>query len=94
MLTFEFLILTFDLTRKLLYIINPISGTKSKNSLRSLIESKTRAAGFEFEIFPSVASGEYSFLHATITEQHFTDIVIAGGDGTINQAVNSLKKLL
>lgn len=79
--------------RKLLYIINPISGTKNKTSLQQLIQSKTTAAGFEFEFFPSVASGDYSFVYPIIEEKKFTDIIIAGGDGTINQAINSLKEL-
>jgi diacylglycerol kinase (ATP) len=79
--------------RKLLYIVNPISGTRNKASLRQLIEEKTRAAGLDFAIYPSVESGDYSFLTSIIREQRFTDIIIAGGDGTINQVVNSLKKL-
>lgn len=79
--------------RKLLYIVNPISGTKSKSSLREIIKAKTVAAGFEFSIYPSVESGDYSFLFPIIKEQNFTDVIIAGGDGTINQVVNSLRKL-
>lgn len=79
--------------RKLLYIVNPISGTKSKSSLREIINEKTIAAGFEFAIYPSVESGNYSFLFSIIKEQGFTDVIIAGGDGTINQVVNSLRKL-
>jgi YegS/Rv2252/BmrU family lipid kinase len=79
--------------RKLLYIINPISGTKNKSSLRETIEAKTTAAEIEFAIYPSVESGDYSFLHSVIKEQNFTDVIIAGGDGTINQVVNSLHKL-
>jgi len=79
--------------RKLLYIINPISGTKNKSSLREIIETKTTAAGFDFTIYPSVESGDYSFLIPIIKEQHFTDVIIAGGDGTINQVIDSLKKL-
>lgn len=79
--------------RKLLYIVNPISGTRNKSSLYNVIERKTKEAGFEFSIFPSVASGDYTFLDPIISEQKFTDIIIAGGDGTINQAVNSLRKL-
>jgi YegS/Rv2252/BmrU family lipid kinase len=77
--------------RKLLYIVNPISGTHNKGGLRSLIESSTKASGIPFEIHSSVANGDYSFLEPLIDEQHFTDIVIAGGDGTVNQVVNSLK---
>lgn len=79
--------------RKLLYIVNPISGTKSKSSLKEIIKAKTVAAGFEFSIYPSVESGDYSFLFPIIKEQNFTDVIIAGGDGTINQVVNSLRKL-
>ena len=79
--------------RRLLYIINPISGTKDKTSLREIVEEKTKHAGFEFEIYPSVAEGNYSFLHSTIKEKKFTDVIIAGGDGTINQVVNGLRKL-
>lgn len=79
--------------RKLLYIVNPVSGTGNKNSLHKIIERLTVDAGFEFAIYPSVESGDYFFLHPIIKEQKFTDIIIAGGDGTINQAVNSLKKL-
>jgi YegS/Rv2252/BmrU family lipid kinase len=78
--------------RRLLYIINPISGTKHKGAIRDLIESKTKEAGFEFEIFPSVANGDYRFLFPVISEGGFTDIIVAGGDGTINQAVNALRK--
>jgi diacylglycerol kinase (ATP) len=78
--------------RKLLYIVNPISGKGNKSSLQEIIKAKTTAEGFEFAIYPSVASGEYSFLLPIIKEQKFTDVVIAGGDGTINQVVNSLRK--
>jgi YegS/Rv2252/BmrU family lipid kinase len=79
--------------RKLLYIINPISGTRSKKSIQEIIETETRRAGFQYAIYPSVAGGDYSYLHPIIREQKFTDVVIAGGDGTINQAVNNLRRL-
>jgi len=47
--------------RKLLYIVNPISGRKNKSSLHHFIETQTTPAGFQFSIYPSVASGDYSF---------------------------------
>lgn len=78
--------------RYLLYIINPISGAKNKASVRDVIKIKTTEAGFNFDIFPSVESGDYSFLHPLIKEKKITDIIIAGGDGTINQVINSFKK--
>jgi diacylglycerol kinase (ATP) len=77
--------------RNILYIINPISGTQGKASLRALVEAMTKSAGIPYSIYPSVASGDYSFLYPVIKEQGVTDVVVAGGDGTINQVLNSLR---
>jgi YegS/Rv2252/BmrU family lipid kinase len=77
--------------RRFIFIVNPISGTRGKSSLQELIKEKTTKAGFPFFIFPSVADSDYSFLHETITQEKITDVVIAGGDGTVNGVVNSLR---
>ncbi len=76
--------------RYIIFIINPVSGTRTKKDLQRLIEKKTAAKNISFQVFPSVASGDYSFLLPVIKEQRVTDIVIAGGDGTVSQVVNSL----
>ncbi|RYG40839.1 MAG: diacylglycerol kinase, partial [Chitinophagaceae bacterium] len=78
--------------RHILYIINPISGTRTKKDLRELIEKKTREQNISFQVFPSVASGDYTFLESYIEQNHVTDIVIAGGDGTVSQVVGSLMR--
>ncbi len=78
------------MNRKIIYIINPVSGTTSKKDLRPLIEDKTKERGIPYLIFPSVADGNYSFLHAIIKEESITDIVIAGGDGTVSGVAGSL----
>ena len=78
------------MSRKIIYIINPISGTKSKNTLQQFVEAKTKEKGIPYSIFPSVADGNYSFLHSIVKEQKISDIVIAGGDGTISNVVGSL----
>jgi len=76
--------------RNIIYIINPISGTRTKKDLQQLVERSTEAQHIPYQIFPSVASGDYSFLHSIIEEQKITDIVIAGGDGTVSQVAGSL----
>jgi len=78
------------MSRHIIYIINPISGTRTKKGIEQLIEKKTKEADISFQIFPSVANGDYSFLHPIIKEQKITDVVIAGGDGTVSQVVGSL----
>lgn len=79
--------------RKIGYIVNPISGTKSKDKVSSVVAKETLRAGIPFAFFPSVANGDYSYLYDTITDEQYTDIVIIGGDGTVNQVVDSLKHL-
>ena len=78
------------MSRKIIYIINPISGTKSKSNLQQFVEAKTKEKGILYSVFPSVADGNYSFLHSVIKEEKISDIVIAGGDGTISNVVGSL----
>lgn len=76
--------------RRIIYIINPISGTRTKKDLREFIEQKTKAEGIPYLVFPSLASGDYSFLLPIIKKEKITDVVIAGGDGTVSQTVGSL----
>lgn len=76
--------------RHIIYIINPISGTRAKKDLQAFVEMKTKEQGITYDVFPSVASADYSFLHSVIKEKKATDVVIAGGDGTVSQVVSSL----
>lgn len=78
------------MSRKIIYIINPVSGTRSKRNLRAIVEAKTKEKQIPYQIFPSVANGDYSFLASVIKEENITDVVIAGGDGTISQVVGCL----
>ena len=76
--------------RNIIYIINPVSGARIQKDLASLIEKKTNQEKIPFRIFPSLANGDYSFLHPLIKEQKITDVVIAGGDGTVSQVLGNL----
>jgi diacylglycerol kinase (ATP) len=77
--------------RKIIYLINPISGTKKKAQVKDLIIRKTRAEGIDFEILPSKADGSYENLKQIIKKDAITDVVIVGGDGTVNAVVNALQ---
>jgi YegS/Rv2252/BmrU family lipid kinase len=77
--------------RHIIYIINEKAGTRTRKDLRSFIEQKTRGQAIPFEIVYSAAHGDYSFLHTVIREKKTTDIIVAGGDGTVSQVINSLK---
>lgn len=77
--------------RKIIYLVNPISGTAKKDLVKKLIEKKTKAAGISYEIHPTTASGNYDHLKEMIASNGITDIVMVGGDGTVNQVVYALK---
>lgn len=79
--------------RKILYLINPISGTSKKAGLQKLIEKETTAQGIPFAIETTNAQGQYEHIRDRILVEHFTDIVMTGGDGTVNQITNALRDL-
>ena len=77
--------------RKIIYLINPISGTRGKRSIRKLIQRRTPEAGIDFTILPTDAAGNYSFLIPLIENEGYTDIVICGGDGTVSAVAATLQ---
>jgi len=79
------------MVRKIIYLLNPISGTKKKEKVKDLIIRKTRAEGIEFKILPSRADGQYDDLRGMIKKEKITDVVICGGDGTLNAVANALQ---
>jgi len=78
------------MARKLIFFINPISGTKNKQTLARKIEDKCQSHQFDFEIMPTNKEGDYNFLPEKIIREKITDIIICGGDGTIKQVTSFL----
>lgn len=78
------------MARKIIYFINPVSGTKGKAEVIKLIEKRTKEQNIPFEILNTNAQGDYYFLKQKIEEENITDIVICGGDGTVSQVAGNL----
>jgi diacylglycerol kinase (ATP) len=79
------------MSRKIIYLINPISGTRGKTSLKELIARRTKEQHIDFDILPTNAEGKYDFLKALILQQQISDIVVCGGDGTVNAVMAALQ---
>lgn len=77
--------------RHLLFLINPIAGTKNKTSLPEEIAGFCSKNNLSFRIEHTNREGEYTYLEEIIQTEKITDVIIAGGDGTINQVVGALR---
>lgn len=78
------------MVRKIIYLINPISGTRGKGSLQQLITQRTQQERLDFDIYPTNAEGDYNFLRDVIQQEKVTDVVICGGDGTVSAVMAAL----
>ena len=78
------------MSRKILYFINPVSGPKRYNVLPEFLIERTLQENIFFEIIFTNPAGEYPFLTDKINKEGFTDVVVCGGDGSINQIASHI----
>jgi len=76
--------------RKLLFFINPISGTKSKKFVADQIIKECEKRNVDFEILPTNPEGDYAFLKEKINKEQITDVIICGGDGSVSTITSFL----
>ncbi len=79
--------------RKILYLVNPVAGTLKKQSLIEYVQKINKENNIQHEIILTNANGNYDFIKEKINNEFFTDVVIVGGDGTVNQVVNALRDI-
>lgn len=79
------------MSRKFIYFINPISGTSSKILVLEIIKRLTTEQNIPYEILHTNVEGDYAYLTKKISTEKITDIIICGGDGTVNQLANALQ---
>lgn len=79
--------------RSFIFFINPISGTKDKQSLMYLIKETMLLHNLPYQILETEKDGTYSYLAEKIAAEKISDIIICGGDGTVNQVVASILKM-
>ncbi len=79
-----------DRKKQLVFIVNPISGTHSKDGFQDIVAQAIDSELFEWRIIMTEYAGHAAAL-ATQFAQEGVDIIAAvGGDGTVNEVARSL----
>lgn len=74
----------------LMLIINPISGTNSKNGLAEMVESCLASMGREIEVRYTTCQGDATKFARLAVESGYAGVLAAGGDGTVNETAIAL----
>ncbi|HEX8548169.1 MAG TPA: diacylglycerol kinase family protein [Cytophagaceae bacterium] len=75
---------------KILFIINPISGSTSKAALPKLIETKLNSKWYRPEIVFTDYAGQGKEIALNAVHSGMKKIIAVGGDGTINEIAQTL----
>ena len=76
--------------KRILFIINPISGTKSKGSITSSIEKYLNKDIFDSEIKFTEYAGHAAELATSASKEGIEIVAAVGGDGTVNEVARAL----
>lgn len=79
-------------TRKAILIFNPMTGRYATRRLPAIedISSQLRSEGLELQLVATTGPGDATRIAVDAARQGFSDIIVAGGDGTINEALQGL----
>lgn len=76
--------------KKLLFIINPISGHHNKNNFPNLVDKYIDKDKFDYSLIFTEYAGHASELTIKAIEEDYDYIAAVGGDGTINEIAKCL----
>ena len=76
--------------KKIVFIINPISGTHSKDEIPDLIEQRLDHDLYDYEIQLTGYAGHAAEIARQCAERQVDVVVAVGGDGTVNEVARSL----
>ncbi len=76
--------------KEITFIINPKSGTQSKDEIPGLIDELIDHTRFKYKVCYTQYAGNAAELAKTCAEQGDDIVVAVGGDGTVNEVARSL----
>ena len=76
--------------KNIAFIVNPISGTKTKNRLAKLIRELLDPVQFSPTVVVTEYAGHATQLAQQFAAQDYYAVVAVGGDGTVNEVASGL----
>ena len=76
--------------KKIIFIINPISGHHNKNNFPKLVDKHIDKEQYEYNIVFTEYAGHATELAVKAIEEEYDYIAAVGGDGTINEVAKCL----
>ena len=76
--------------RQIAFILNPHSGTHSKQMIPELIDKHLDKSKFDYQLLYTEHSGHAAEIALNCVEQQIDIVVAVGGDGTVNEVARSL----
>ena len=76
--------------RRIIFIVNPISGTQGKKAILKWIDERLDRTLYEYEVVKTEYAGHATEIAANAVKEGIDIVVAIGGDGTINETARSL----
>jgi len=88
---FSFVCINFaSVKKKIVFVMNPISGTASKRGIPDIIDGTIDKTRFDCELLTTAYAGHGYELAAKAREEGADAVVAIGGDGTVNEVGRAL----
>lgn len=76
--------------KRIVFIVNPISGTQNKQYILKLLPEVLNQSLFEWHVAETEYAGHATLLAKNYAAEHYDAIIAIGGDGTVNEVARSL----
>ena len=76
--------------KKIVFIVNPISGTQGKKAILKNIDERLDKSRYDYQIVETQYAGHATEIAKAAVEDKIQVVVAIGGDGTINEIARSL----
>ena len=76
--------------KKIIFIVNPVSGTSGKNFVLKLVEDYLDKSQYDYEVMKTEYGGHATELAQQAAEQGADIVCAIGGDGTVNEVATGL----